>query len=223
MITDVSWARRCVYETVIEHGVEIPKIAKKDLQKYRQQYGIDDCQILIGTMARLEYQKDPITTIKIMQGIVEVSENVACIIFGDGSMKEVIIKMYNEIPEIYRKRIIIAGETTTPELSIASLDIYLTTSLYEGLPYTLLTALGYQKPILATNVEGNRDCVVDGINGFLFNPGDYITAVEIYKKMVNQSKLIEKMAQESKNIYTQRFSMDEMKHKYQELYLEVPN
>lgn len=66
--------------------------------------------------------------------------------------------------------------------------IYLSTSLYEGLPYSLIEALSFGVPIVATNCDGNKDLVDDGITGFLTNyEPEYIfnKIEEIYK---NQDK-----------------------------------
>lgn len=212
--------KKCV---LIEHGIQVPQIEDRQINEYKEKFNIPKDQVVVGAMARLEQQKDPITTLTVMENIVKQNENTVCILFGNGSMYKTIMERFNNIEDSYKGRIIIAGETTEPELSIAMMNIYLTTSLYEGLPYTLLMALAYGKPILATNVEGNKDCVIEGKNGFLFEVGDYTNAVKCCKKMIEQNKLITKMSEESKNIYRQRFSMEQMKHTYQKLYGEETN
>ncbi len=208
---------------LIEHGIQVPEIENKQLQEYKEKFKIGENQVVIGAMARLEQQKDPITTITVIENIVRQNENTVGILFGNGSMYETILEKYNKIEEPYKTRIVLAGETKEPELSIAMMDVYLTTSLYEGLPYTLLMALGYGKPILATNVEGNKDCVIDGVNGFLFEVGDSAKAENAYENMIKQNGLLKQMGKESKNIYQQRFSMEQMKNMYQKLYREETN
>lgn len=208
---------------LIEHGIQVLQVDDRQIQEYKGNFKIDKNQVVIGAMARLEQQKDPITTITVMENIVKQNENVVCIFFGDGNMYETVLEKYNNMQESNKARIILAGETKEPELSIAMMDVYLTTSLYEGLPYTLLMALGYGKPILATNVEGNKDCVIDGINGFLFEVGDSINAEKACEKIIKQNGLLKQMGKESKKIYQQRFSMEQMKSTYQKLYGEETN
>ena len=50
---------------------------------------------------------------------------------------------------------------------LAGIDIYLQTSAWEGLPIALLEAMALEKPIIATNIVGNKDVVVNGQTGFL--------------------------------------------------------
>jgi glycosyltransferase involved in cell wall biosynthesis len=52
---------------------------------------------------------------------------------------------------------------------ICRLDVYLHTSLWEGLPYAILEAMYRKKPVVATNVIGNKDAVEHGHTGFLFD------------------------------------------------------
>ncbi|WP_083692223.1 glycosyltransferase [Seonamhaeicola sp. S2-3] len=56
-------------------------------------------------------------------------------------------------------------------------DIYIQTSLWEGLPITILEAMALGKVVIATNVIGNKDAVVNGETGYLCN-----TAFEFKEK-----------------------------------------
>lgn len=72
--------------------------------------------------------------------------------------------------------------------------IYLSTSLYEGLPYSLIEALSFGVPIVATNCDGNKDLVDDGITGFLTNyEPEYIfnKIKKIYTDMVKYKEFKE--------------------------------
>lgn len=200
---------------LIEHGVTIKHYTEKELFDERKKYIVDEENILVGAMARFENQKDPIGTFKIMQEISKKCLNVKCVFWGNGSY-------YNEIKLMNEENdnmVFLPGETDTPDLNLACLDIYLTASLYEGLPYTLLTALGYGLPVVASNVEGNKDCVNDNVNGVLFEMQNYNEAVEKIKCIIeNQS--YKKMKSESFKIFNKRFSMNKMIENYRRLYLD---
>jgi glycosyltransferase involved in cell wall biosynthesis len=59
---------------------------------------------------------------------------------------------------------------------INALDIYLQTSLWEGLPIAVLEAMALQKPVIATKINGNKDTVVPNETGFLYQEMSELTA-----------------------------------------------
>ena len=55
---------------------------------------------------------------------------------------------------------------------LSSSDVYILPSYHEGLPISILEAMNYQLPVIATPVGGTAEAVQEGINGFLVTPGD---------------------------------------------------
>ena len=200
---------------LIEHGIEVKKFSQKEIDDERKKYNISSEDILIGAMARFEEQKDPIGTFEIMKKIVKNNDDVKCIFWGQGSFFEDIQKMNEENHNI----IILPGETKTPEIHLKMLDVYLTASLYEGLPYTLLTSLACGLPIAASNVEGNKDCVFENKNGVLFEARNYDDAVRKIE-MILEPKKLERIGKESFKIFNERFSIEKMIKKYRSLYID---
>jgi glycosyltransferase involved in cell wall biosynthesis len=197
---------------LIEHGIIENKISQSEIDIERKKYNIDDKDILVGAMARFENQKDPIGTFKIMRKLAKNNKNVKCIFFGNGSQ-------YNEIQQLNKDNIVILpGETKKPDLSLKMMDIYLTASLYEGLPYTMIQALSQGLPIVASKVEGNEDCIEDGKNGYLFESKNYDEAVNKIEKIIKNYEF-KKMSDNSLKIFNERFTLDSMIKKYSKLYL----
>jgi len=71
------------------------------------------------------------------------------------------------------------------------LDVFVQTSLWEGLSLSIMEAMASGKPVIITNIKGNNELVVDGRTGFLVAPNDYdelanrIVAVLKNKKLAN--------------------------------------
>ena len=200
---------------LIEHGIEISEVSKKEIDDERRKYNVTDKNVFVGAMARFEEQKDPIGTFEIMKKLTQNNSNVKCVFWGNGTFYDEVKKLNEENNNI----IILPGETKTPEINLNALDIYLTASLYEGLPYTLLTSLAVGLPIAASNVEGNKDCVFDGKNGVLFDAKDYEGAVNKIEYIIKENQF-EQMKKESLKIFKERFSMERMIEKYRSLYLD---
>jgi len=95
-------------------------------------------------------------------------------------------------------------------------DIYLSTSLWEGLPLTVLQAMSLKKPLVLHRCVGNVDLVYEGINGFIFD--DEKKAVSAINFLIENSDARISYGVNSYNIYLEKFNICKMITKYKELY-----
>ena len=70
-----------------------------------------------------------------------------------------------------------------------SSDIYLSTSLYEGLPISILEAMSIGLPIVASKVTGNVDTIKNDISGFFYRLGDIKQASFLIEKIMENKAL----------------------------------
>lgn len=173
-------------------------------------------KIIIGTTMRMEVQKDPLTFVEIAKSVILKYPNVEFIFVGDGSLKqeleESIVKnnLEGHVKLLgFRKNIIDIVET---------FDIYLITSLYEGLPYSILEALGLGKPIVATNVTGNNEIVIEDYNGLLFEPRNAVQGAEKIELLLNNSTLRNFYGRNSRKLYEDHFTIEKMLESLDQIY-----
>lgn len=102
----------------------------------------------------------------------------------------------------------VTGEDKIRLLNIA--DAYILPSYVEGLPVSILEAMSYGLPILSTPVGGIPEIVENGVNGFLFPPGDKIAMQNSIDKLISDSSLMKQMGaaslQKSKQYLPQEIS-----------------
>src|SRR6185436_10774567 len=99
--------------------------------------------------------------------------------------------------------------------------VYVSTALWEGLPITLLEAMACRRPIVATDVGGNRDVVVDGDSGFLVpvrNPDALATRV---RQLLEDPALSRRLGEAGRRRVEDRFSIGHMVARTSELYERV--
>ena len=101
---------------------------------------------------------------------------------------------------------------------IAASDVYLSTSRWEGLPYSLIEASMMGLPIVATNVVGNNEVVQNGFNGKLFDSGDLKTAVNDILEICLNKNLSESYGVNAKKFYKSNFSVDKMITQMHQIY-----
>lgn len=79
-----------------------------------------------------------------------------------------------------------------------SIDVFVLPSYWESFPLVLLEAMACGKPVIATNVSGNPFAIRNGVNGFLFNPGDINKLADKLITLLQDEKLSNKMGDAGK-------------------------
>jgi glycosyltransferase involved in cell wall biosynthesis len=100
---------------------------------------------------------------------------------------------------------------------LAASDIVVLVSKHEGLPRALLEGMAAGKPLVATDVRGNRDLVEDGMNGFLVPLGDVAALSEALGRLIESRELREKMGEESRK-KAEAYSLERVLQEMERIY-----
>lgn len=111
---------------------------------------------LVGVLGRITSQKNPV----LFNKIALANPTIQFLWIGDGELKQELSAPNIEVTGWFVSR-------SAGLKHLAGIDIYLQTSAWEGLPIALLEAMALEIPIIATNIVGNKDVVVNGETGFL--------------------------------------------------------
>jgi len=167
-------------------------------------------KIIIGTIGRITPPKNPWLFNKIAQQYINYKK-VKFVWIGDGELKNVLTSPNIEITgwldrnEVFKK--------------LDNIDIYLSTSLWEGLPLSVLQAMCKRKPLVLTDCVGNRDTVIENFNGFLFKKEE--EAVSILNNLINNPQLIHYLGENSFLLFKERFTLEKMITSYDALYKKI--
>lgn len=124
----------------------------------------------VFTLGRVCYQKNP----KLFNSIAEAMPKIKFLWIGDGEL----------VSELTSPNIEITGWLDRSEALKKSMnsDVFILTSLWEGLPMSLLEAMYMKKTCVVSDVIGNNDVISNGKNGYVCN------SVEEYVKAINERK-----------------------------------
>lgn len=173
--TEFEYAQKLGKALLVRNGVKIDSVYKlKELNTLKK-----EGQFTVGTMGRLSPQKNPSLFNQIALKIPEIN----FVWIGDGELSNLITA----------KNIKIAGWMPREEAlkEVNKFDIYIQTSLWEGLPFTIIEAMILEKAIIANNVIGNKDAVKHNYNGFLCSTTEEF--VNSIKTLQKDKALLEKM------------------------------
>lgn len=104
---------------------------------------------------------------------------------------------------------------------LAGCDVFVNSSDYEGLPLVVLDAMAARAPIVATEVSGVPDCVVDGATGRLVPPGDVETLARALAEALDHPERARAWGEAARRRVDEEFSMDRAAERWAALYEEV--
>ena len=154
------------------------KIKKRNIEYYSKN------KINLLCISRLEYQKDHSTLLKAIN-YTNIKENINLTLVGHGS-KKAEIKKNIKINNIKAK--IFSNKKKLNSFYKKS-NLFVLTSLYEGLPTTMIEAASYCLPIISSNFRsGAREILSNGKSGFLFEIRDYKKLAKLLESFYNNPK-----------------------------------
>ena len=156
-------------------------------------------------------QKDPSTFAHIASILSKKRNNIKILWIGDGCPKLKSILEDNNVT--------VTGwlEKHSIQELYASSRVYLSCAQWEGLPLSVLEALGSGLPCILYNCTGNQDCVEPGSNGYLFK--DPRIAIELIEELLNNNQKFNKFSENSRELAQRRFSHSN----FQKSWVEIIN
>lgn len=203
---------------IIKNGVSYNPKTEREIT--REVLGLNENDFAVGMVARITFQKNPILFLNIAKEIVINKTNVKFILIGNG----VLFKQCKKFLEDNRleNKILLLGEKSPEETQdlLQSFDLFLLTSIFEGLPLAIIEAMFSGLPIIASNVGGVRELVHDTYNGFLINNNSKEEFIEKIINIIENKESRKKMGENSIKIAGKNFRLERVIEDYKKLYVE---
>jgi len=205
--------------TVIVNGINQVKFnPDQDYKNIRNELGIAEDAVLVGYIARITAQKEPLTFLKAIAKI-PVDLNVRFLIVGDGELKADMLVLCNELG--LNSRIVFQDFRDDIPAILNGIDIFCLPSLWEGLPIALLEAMAMRKAIIATAIDGTKDLVTHLENGILVPTYSADKLAEAIEQLVNDPLLRNRIGLEAGKTVKEKFNIMDMTKKVEDVYDNV--
>lgn len=162
----------------------------------REKYNIGDNELIVGTVARLIPSKGIHILLTAVSGILFKYPNAKLLIVGSGP-EEVHLKKLAESLGI-SKQIIFAGKVSNIQDYYASFNIFVLPTLTEGLGITVLEAMYFELPIIASSVGGIPEWVTHEKNGILIPPDNAFALRTALQSLLENPELAKKYGRQAK-------------------------
>jgi glycosyltransferase involved in cell wall biosynthesis len=174
---------------------------------------------LIGAVGRLWPQKRVKDLIWAADLLKSTRDDTHLLIVGDGPQRSR-LERYREQNEIV-DRVHFLGERDDVPRLMPHFDVLWMGSEYEGQSNAILEAMSACVPVVATDIPGNRDLVVDGVTGFLVPVGDRYEFTRRTHWLLDDAALKERLGLAARERIEREFTVEQMVQRHAELYRQV--
>lgn len=186
------------------NGIDFLPFEDADAAAARRCLGFQEHDVLLCVGSRLAPKKGLEYLIEAIPAVIARFPSVRLVLFGDGPMRDE-LRLQAEHLGIAHHIMFPGFRRDIPKL-LGAFDIILQPSLSEGLSISVLEAMAAGRPIIACNIQGNRELIRNGENGLLAPPADPIALSEAIIKILSNPALGEALGRQAAIDCRSRFS-----------------
>jgi glycosyltransferase involved in cell wall biosynthesis len=205
----------------IYSGIELDRfhpVSEDEKREIRRRWGIGEHDAVIGIVSKLWEGKGHSTLIDAFVGIKKAMGEAKLVIVGEGYLYESLRSQVDELG--LSNAVLFTGFQEDVAGVLASFDVALLPSFFEGMGRVLLEAMAMEKPVVASRVGGIPDIVEDGVNGFLVTPGHVNELEQATLRLLRDKSLAKEMGIRGRKKITERYSVATMVRSIHEVYCE---
>lgn len=204
--------------SVIYNGIDPERISlNRNSMDVRKEFSIEEDSPIIGIIATLTPKKDHYTFLKSAKEIIERFPSVKFLIVGDGPLRPKLEHLADELG--LNSNAIFAGNRSDVATLISIFDIAVLSSKHtEGCSNFILEAMGMRKPVVATDVGGNEELVVDGVTGKIVPKTDCASLAEAIIWMLRNPAASKELGENGYERVRKYFGVERMVKKYEAIY-----
>jgi glycosyltransferase involved in cell wall biosynthesis len=216
----LAWGIPADRVVCIPNGVDLSLFAQTgNLAELRQQLSFDIDAPLVMQVGRLGPQKDPQAFVTGACRVLEKVPTARFALVGDGPLRADLTADIQALG--LETNIQLLGWQADAYKLMRAASVVSLTSRWEGTPFSLLEAMSWALPVVATNVNGCAELVINGITGYLVPPGDPDAWAARVIDLLQDVALAKKLGAQGRRHVEAHYSLQEMIAQIERLYLAI--
>jgi glycosyltransferase involved in cell wall biosynthesis len=204
---------------VIPNGIAPVKVEGVDKTEVRKKAGIGADDPFLLAVGRLVPSKAHHILIEAMPLVLERFPNAKAGVCGDGPLRGALETQIQSLG--LENAVKLLGQSDHVAQFLASADVFVMPSLWEGLPIALLEAMSAGLPVAATKVEGVEEVVEEGRHGFLAPPGDKEAFAEALLRLLQDPPARRRMGEAARRKALEEYTAERMCREYLALMKQI--
>ncbi|MFH2069917.1 MAG: glycosyltransferase family 4 protein [Elusimicrobiota bacterium] len=194
------------------------KLAEDEKNSVRNEIGIAGGEKTVTTIGPFKPQKNLADFVTAASIILKRVPGTKFLIVGDGEQRPLIENMISEAG--IKQNVLLLNWRKDISRILSITDVFVLTSLWEGLPRAAVEAMCLAKPVVAYGVDGLVDIVQDGETGFLAEPKDINKLSERVITLLKDPVLSRKIGETARDSIDETFDIDYMVRQQGDLYIK---
>lgn len=192
------------------------RISPQERLAIRAQFGVSAQDWLVGSVACFKPQKAPGDFLSVAKQVCNAVPGAKFVLVGDGELRPRLEEQVRAMN--LQGRVVLAGWRRDIPKVMQSLDAFLLTSHWEGLPRVLLEARVVGLPTVATDVGGSSEAVLPEMKSWLCRAGDISQLASHLQDVYSQWEATRHTSRGNVEPLPREFCLDEMAKQYESLY-----
>jgi len=208
---------RCV---VIENGIDTRQYSRRTaVAEAKRRLGFDPQRPLVGAVGRLSDEKNFAGLIRAVDGLLREGLELNLLIIGEGPLRPELEGLMAALGRSDCIRLL--GYRADMLDLYEAMDVFVLSSLREGLPNVLLEAMALEVPVVATRIAGVPRVVEHERSGLLVEPGSETQLGEALRRLLGDPQLRRRLAAAGRQTIENRYSFERRMEKVRAVYEEV--
>lgn len=209
---------------VVWNGVDGGQYRLRDREyvlRKKMELGIPTSARVLGTVGRYWPEKNQVILFDVLAALVgpDTQDDIVLVLVGDGPLRP-------ELETAARKKgisrkVLMTGLISNTETVYPVFDVFLMSSVREGLPLAIIEAMACSLPIVSTDVGGIRNIIRDGETGYLVPSGDSSAMADRVRILLGNPLLANKIGHNARKFFEDHLSEERMVDAYEDIFKSV--
>jgi glycosyltransferase involved in cell wall biosynthesis len=209
--------------TVIEQGRDSIRLGQPSAQRRdraRLLLGLQEDQEVLINVGRQDYQKGHRYLLEAVRGLIPTHPRLVLLVAGrSGDASRELEHLRDRFG--LREQVLFLGQRDDVPDILASADLFVFPSLYEGLPGAVIEAMALGLPVIASSIEPVRETVEEGRNALLVKPASPVELATAIEHLLEDRETAHAFGQRSREIFEERFTLERSIVRKIDLYRQV--
>ncbi len=209
------------HAALMRSAVNLERFAQlgSDPATKRRELGIPPSVPVVGTVGRLTRPKGYDILLAAFPHVLACHPEARLLIVGDGPEGETLRQLAVTLG--VNDHVLFAGSRTDVEELLTIMDVFASSSRFEGLPAVVLESMASGTPVVATEIPGTIEVVENGVTGFLVPPEDEESLAAALCAMLENPQQANDMAATAGRLVRKEFSFAAAARRHEETYRQL--